>query len=120
MPSFHWRGTRHFFGPNFCEVRLPIFERGGESRGSETARPIKTATVHSIRSGLIGSALSGSSGRHPSKSPLIPLSVDTVVEKQRVKRASPTHIDVQLAKLREPVTGSVARYSELPRYSTSS
>ena len=93
-----------------------LFEDQGRGRGSatKTARPIQTTTVHNIRSGLIGSTLSGSSGRRPSKSPLILLSVYTAVEKQRVKRVSSTHIDVQLAKLRELVTGSVLR--DTPNY----
>ena len=62
-----------------------------------------------MRSGLIGSTLSGSFGRHPSRPPLAPLSVDklTASEKQRVKRASPIHVDVQTARLHESVTGSV-------------
>ena len=85
------------------------FENRGKGQGSttETARPIQTATVHSVRSGLIGSTLSGSSGRHPSKPPLIALSIDTASKEQRVKRTSPTHLDIQSAKLHEPVTGSV-------------
>ena len=74
------------------------FEVRGEGKDSatETGRPIQTATVHNMRSGLIGSTLSDSFGRHPSKPPLIPLSVHTASKKQRQRanRASPTHIDI--------------------------
>ena len=93
-----------------------LFEARGEGKGSatETVRPIQTATVDSVRNGLMGSTLSGSSGRHPNKPPLIPLSVNTASEKQRVKRASPTHLDIQTAKLHEPVTGSVLH--DTPHY----
>ena len=87
-----------------------LFENRGEGKGSATgtARPIQTDTVHRIRSGLIGSTLSGSSGRHPSKPPLIPLGTD------KVERASMTHLDVQAAKLRETITRSVLR--DTPNY----
>ena len=96
-----------------------LFEDRGEGKGSATetvrpVRPIQTATVHSVRSGLMGSTLSGSSGRHPNKPPLMPLSIDTASETQRVKRASPTHLDIQAAKLHEPVVGSVLR--DTPNY----
>ena len=63
---------------------------------------------------LIGSTLSGSSGRHPSNPPLAPLSIDTASQKQRVERVSPTHLDIQAAKLHEPVTGSVLH--DTPNY----
>ena len=93
-----------------------LFEDRDEGKGSatDTVRPIQTSTVHSIRSGLMGSTLSGSSGRHPNKPPLMPLSIDTANETQRVKRASPTHLDIQTATLHEPVTGSVLR--DTPNY----
>ena len=67
-----------------------------------------------MRSGLIGSTLSGSSGRHPNRLPLAPLTVDTASEEQRVKRVSPAHLDVQAALLHEPVAGSVLR--DTPNY----
>ena len=93
-----------------------LFEDRGEGKGSATAivRHVRTVTERSVRSGLIGSTLSGSSGRHPSRPPLALLSVDTTSEKQRVKRVSPTHLDVQAALLHEPVAGSVLR--DTPNY----
>ena len=93
-----------------------LFEDRGEGKGSATAtvRPVRTVTERSVRSGLIGSTLSGSSGRHPSRPPLAPLTIDTANEVQRVKRVSPAHLDVQAALLREPVAGSVLR--DTPNY----
>ena len=84
-----------------------IFEDRGEGKGSTitTVRPIRTVTERSLRSGLIESTLSGSSGRHPSRSPLAPLTVDTACEEQRVKRVSPACLDVRTALLHEPAAG---------------
>ena len=99
-----------------CGETDSLFENRGEGKGSATAtvRPVRTVTEHSVRSGLIGSTLSGSSGRHPSRPALAPLTVETASEKQRVKRVSPAHLDVQAALLREPVAGSVLR--DTPNY----
>ena len=61
-----------------------LLEDRGEGKGSATAtvRPVRTVTERSVRSGLIGSTLSGSSGRHPSRPPLAPLTVDTADEQR--------------------------------------
>jgi hypothetical protein len=93
-----------------------LFEDRGEDEGNatDTVRPVRTLTERSVRSGLIGSTLSGSSGRHPSRTPLVPLSVDTASKEQRVQRVSPTHLDVQAALLHEPVAGSVLH--DTPNY----
>jgi hypothetical protein len=91
---------------------INLFEDRGE--GTATVRPVRTVTERSVRSGLIRSTLSGSSGRHPSRPPLAPLSVDTANEKQRMKRVSPTHLAVQAALLHEPIAGSVLR--DTPNY----
>ena len=90
-----------------------LFGDRGEGKGSATAtvRPVRTITELSVRRGLIGSTLSGSSGRHPSRPPLAPLTVNTTDEGQRV---SPAHLDVQAALLHEPVAGSVLR--DTPNY----
>ena len=99
-----------------CGETDSLFENRGEGKGSATAtvRPVRTVTEHSVRSGSIGSTLSGSPGRHPSRPPLAPLSVDTASKEQRVQRVSPTHLDIQAARLHEPVAGSVLH--DTPNY----
>ena len=78
-----------------------LLENRGEGKGSTTAtvKPIRTVTERSVRSGLIGSTLSGSSGRNPNRLPLAPLSVDTACG---------------ALSMHEPVAGSVLR--DTPNY----
>ena len=70
---------------------------------------MRTAPVYTVRSEKVGSTVSGSSGRCPSKPPLMPLHIDTAPVIQHIHSVSPPHLTVT-----EPVEGSVLR--DTPNY----
>ena len=70
---------------------------------------MRTAPVYIVRDKKVGSSVSGSSGRCPSKPSLMPLRIDTAPVIQHVHSVSPPHLTVT-----EPVEGSVLR--DTPNY----